>query len=235
MWVYIYDNNTEKELKNWFIWEYPERWHPWANTLLYFPLESNAVDVVNGVTLTSSWTTNYTTVGGVKSANFTKANFLYNTSVNWLPSWDVAKTMSVWIYAQGTNTFWVWIASYWADAEEPGSVFWLGLKPNSIDLVMTRAYSVSNEHSLTQDQRTNSVMTYSNSLWTLYVNGVSQVTWSETSPAYWSKVYIGQNLDWTSTASTFYGNLSNFILEDKARTATDILNYYNQTKSNYWL
>lgn len=24
MWVYIYDNNTEKELKNWFIWEYVE-------------------------------------------------------------------------------------------------------------------------------------------------------------------------------------------------------------------
>ena len=75
-------------------------WQPWANTLLYFPLENNAIDIVNNVSLTSSWTTNYTTVWGVQSAEFTKSNWLSNNNVSVIPQWDVAKTLSVWLYTK---------------------------------------------------------------------------------------------------------------------------------------
>ncbi len=208
-------------------------WQPWANTLLYFPLENDAIDVVNNVSLTSSWTTNYTTVGGVTSAEFTQSNYLYNNSVNIIPQWDVAKTFSVWAYIKWHNTSWGAILAIWGSGA--WETFWLWQYENDNDIIMSRSYSTSNRYTPTLNTWINFVMTYDNSVWTLYVNWQSQVTWNTTAPTSWNSFYISQHIWQTPTYYTFYWNLSNVILEDKERTAQEVSDYYNSTKSNYWL
>jgi len=222
----------EKELKNAYIGEYRV---PWSNTVAYFPLKEDAVDIKNNISLTSYGTTNYTTVWWVNSAEFTKSNWLYRTDVAWLPQWDVAKTLSIWIYPKWTKSFWTWIAQFWINSEQAWSICWFGFSPNTCDLLMTRGYSTSNTYTLTQNQWSNAVITYSNSVWTLYVNWIAQVTWNTTSPSWWTKIYVWSNIDGTNNTTTFYGNLSSFIIEDKSRTAQEVSDYYNSTKANYWL
>jgi hypothetical protein len=49
----------------------------------------------------------------------------------------------------------------------------------------------------------------------------------------WEVMRIGLH---SSTNTQWYQSyMSDFILESKARTAQEISNYYNKTKSNYWL
>jgi hypothetical protein len=227
---------AESDNKHYFI--YTESWgwwwQPWVNTLLYFPLVSDAVDTVNNVTLTSYWTTNYTEVWWVTSAEFTKSNYLYNDSVNVIPQWDVAKTFSVWAYIKWHNSSWTAMLSVWgAGAWE---TFWLWQYENNNDIVMSRSYSTSNRYTPTLNTWINFVMTYDNSIWTLYVNWQSQVTWNTTAPTSWNSFRISQHI-WQTGALiyTFYWNLSNVILEDKERTAQEVSDYYDLTKWNYWI
>jgi hypothetical protein len=48
----------------------------------------------------------------------------------------------------------------------------------------------------------------------------------------WVALTIGWSAVW---GRYFDGRLSNVIIEDKVRTAQDVADYYNLTKSNYWL
>ena len=207
-------------------------WHPSANTLLYFPLINNAVDSVNGVNLTSYWTTNYTTIWWIKSAEFTKSNWLYNTSVNIIPQWNVEKTFSVWAYIKWWNSWWQWFVQCWSSWT--WNVFWLWLYTGKYTVVMTRYWSTSNEYTPTLNKWTNFIVTYKNSVWKLYVDWELKITWNTTAPTNWYNLYIGQNVEDSKTTWTFYWNISNVILENKEWTLADAQSYYNKTKSQYW-
>lgn len=207
---------------------------PWANTVLYFPLTSDAVDIVNNISLTSSGTTNYTTVWWVTSANFTRDNCLYNANVSWLPQWDVAKTISLWAYITAWFVWWAWIVLYGTDAA--WKVFWLSWYSNSNDIILTKWWSVSSEYTPTRNVWSNYIFTYSpENKRVLYVNGTAVVTWSETAPTEWTKFYIGANIDSELARLGYKWNLSNVILENKERTAQEVSDYYNQTKWDYWV
>ena len=219
-------NGVEKQVR-------PKTRNPWANTLLYFPLENNAIDTVNNVSLTSSWTTNYTTVWWVKSAEFTKSNWLYNNNVNVIPQWDVAKTFSLWLYTKWSNQGWSGIAQIWS--AWAWNVFWLWNYTWTANLIMTRYWSVSNTYTPTLNTWTHIVATYNNSIWKMYANWSLVVTWNTTAPTSWYSLYIWQNAWETYVAGTYYWNISSVILELWEWTAQDVLDYYNQTKSNYWL
>jgi hypothetical protein len=70
----------------------------------------------------------------------------------------------------------------------------------------------------------------------IYINGVNVWSMSATgTPDFWTNndIYIWSNEDWTT--SLFYWLMSNLIIEDKEWSATDVSNYYNSTKSLYWL
>ena len=95
--------------------------------------------------------------------------------------------------------------------------------------------------------------------WLSYIPSVSNSWHQYTVTLDWSntKLYVDWVLQWTAslpwmTASTTYFRLNNahgvsgtqytsedklseLIFENKQWTATEVLNYYNQTKSNYWL
>jgi hypothetical protein len=212
----------------------PSWWQPWSNTIAYFPLESDSTDIIHNVSLTSYWTTNYTTVWWVKSAEFTKSNWLYNSNFSYVPQWDISKTLSFWMYIKWGNGWWQGIAQIWENSA--WKLFWVWCYNWTSLIIMTRYGSTSWTYTPTLNTRTNMVATYSNSTWKLYANWVLQVTWSNTTaPTSWYNLYIWQNIWDTSTLLTYYWNLSKVIFESIPRTATQVSEYYNQTKSNYWL
>lgn len=223
------DGVTEKQIR-------PAWWKPWANTLLYFPLENDAIDVVNSVSLTSSWTTNYTTVGWVKSAEFTKLNWLYNNNVAVLPQWDVAKTISMWTYIKGKNIGRYWFVMFWTNSS--WATFWISWKENTDNICLSRWWSISSEYTPSQNTWINLVCTYdTTNKWRLYSNGnqTPVITWNTTAPTQWTSIYVWASIWNTETRQTMYWNLSNVIIENKVRTAQEVEDYYNQTKWNYWL
>lgn len=226
--ITIRPNGTEMQIR-------PTWWTPWANTILYFPLENDAIDVANNVSLTSSWTTNYTTVGWVKSAEFTKSNWLYNNSVAILPQWDVAKTLSMWIYMKGKNAGRYWPVMFWTDAQ--WQTFWIAWYINTDNICLTRWWSTSSVYTPAQNTWINLICTYSPSnKRNLYVNWNSTpiITWNTTAPTEWNLLCIGSSIGmWAS--EQFYWNLSNVIIENKERTTQEVSDYYNLTKWNYWL
>lgn len=220
------------KLKRATIWRERQGRQPWANTIAYFPLKTDAVDVANNITLTSSGTTNYTTVWWVQSAEFTKSNWLYNDNVATVPQWGVAKTWNFWMYIKWSSTNRGWVAQmwWWSAAWD---VFWIWCYTWTSNLVMTRNYSTSSTYTPTLNTWSNVAVTYYNSSWKMYVNGTLQVTWSETAPTNWNKLYLWQNVWSSSTNNTYYWNLSRVIIENKEWTAQDVLNYFNETKWDY--
>lgn len=225
--IYIGTNQVRPEL---------EPWTPWANTFAYFPLKNDATDVIHNIALTSEWTTNYTTVWGVKSAEFTKSNWLYDNNFSYIPQWDYSKTLSCWLYVKWGNISWGGIVAVWWDTV--WSVFWIGAYSWSYSIIMTRNGSTSTAYTPTLNTWINVIATYNNSDWKMYINGNWYTTWGNTTaPTSWNNLYLWQNI-WASILvnnQTFYWNMSEVILEDKERTPQEVANYYNQTKSTYWL
>lgn len=220
----------EKEMQNAYIGEV---WTPWSNTIAYFPLKDDAVDIKNNISLTSNGTTNYTNVWWVKSAEFTKSNWLYNNNVSYVPQWDVAKTFSLWLYTKWSNQGWQGIATIWNIWA--WNIFWLWNYNWTANIIMTRYWSTSNAYTTTLNTWTHIVVTYNNSTWKMYANWNLVVTWNTTAPTNWYNLYIWQNVGDTWALSTYYWNISNVILELWEWTAQEVANYYNTFKSNYWL
>ena len=210
-------------------WNYP--YVPTANTVAYYPLTSVSQlqdmswhnhTLVNKNNLVSFWT-NY----WVSCAYFpwNSANYLFVDNPTYLPSWNAARTMSIWGYFVGSTNvdslmmFWgqwstrqlCWLFVY---------QWWVYFAWYSAD---TSRYTFSKNvwHLVT--------MTYDWSTVRLYLDGSLQgsigTTLSTTTPLFW--------IWWHWSTHYWYWWLSDAIVENKVRTATEITNYYNATKSIY--
>lgn len=208
---------------------WPEPRTPWANTLAYYPLNSTTTvndKSGNGYNLTNN--------GGV-TFNSLWATFSSNKWLSWsnfaqMPTRNSNRTYSIW-FKQSSS---IGTANY---------VFSMGSFV-SLELVALSIYNNSN----------NAYIDYWNGSIALgYVPTLNR--WHNavfTNDGNWQKLYIDGVLKWTSTktlattnsvilwmgdASQFYFNwgMSEFIVENKARTAQEVAYYYNQTKSTYWI
>jgi hypothetical protein len=87
-----------------------------VNTVLYFPLTSDAVDTIAWVSLSNGWwTVSYTTPTwlSISCAYFSSAWYLYkDTATSQLPTWASARTISGWVNFESDSRSWV--ANYWA-------------------------------------------------------------------------------------------------------------------------
>mgnify|MGYP002522910414 CR=1 FL=1 len=207
------------------------KWKPWANTIAYYPLKENANDYSwNSRNLTNSWITfgenNWVDCGYFSGS---ACAYLSSSLFTWNPSFTVsfyAKMISAdryywrsyWFVGTGNSnySFWNFVQSStnWSKL----SVWWW-----SNDKVTT--YTVDNNwHHI--------VFTYSSWSWTVYVDGTSVYTGTRSPNIqdYRTVIWANPNL-----ADGFYGYMNEFIFEDKVRTTTEISNYYNNTKANYWL
>jgi len=234
---YVYEMPATPE--EWFIYyvipEPTPPFVPWANTIAYYPLKEDVLDY-SGNNNNWSWNPNSFTDG--------VANYSWNSTtmpVALVSSWTI--TVNVWFYQEaGAADFNKNISFLWQHTTQN---FWFSLKSNSYHDSLYHTYLLQ-------------------SGWSGYATTYSVSTTSSTPRIWWHNVvwmrdaskiylYLDGQYQWETTYSwlssnAFYmwydhwydgwawtGKLSQLIFENRIRTATEISNYYNQTKWNYWI
>ena len=216
-------------------WKWGESWwKPWSNTIAYYPLNWNVNDASgNGYNWTRQWTSHYETLSSwIQVASFPKDTSQVNyisSSLNTEP-----KTVSFWVkqdnYVTWSSLIWMVNAENWhwqlrfTDTSWTYYIKFYWWETNLAQVSIIWSW-------------TNIVLTMDNWTVNLYANWVLKwtLTWQTTSPS-WT-LYIGWNrYGWNNTNKrNLEWYMSEVILESVVWTATEISNYYNATKSNYWL
>lgn len=215
----------------------PAWWQPWANTIAWYPLDStNTINDKswNGYNLTNSWIT-FGTNWWVDCANMTTNVYAYSTSIP-LPSWNNARTISYWFYNTSNNndTYWCAYGSHWTGLFfAPRINGW-----NYSFMGYARDFNTSTSVPTWVWQLV--TLTYNWSTVVYYING-TKIYYSNLSlntTAVWNtrKFVIWCRLDASATPwnyVTWY--MSNMVLENVDWTEQEVSDYYDLTKSNYWL
>lgn len=200
------------------------KWQPWSNTIAYYPLNYDFTDKSwNWYNLTVSNAT-ISSVGEVPCAYYNWGR-AYNTSA----PVGTQRTLSAWVYNPWTS--WVIIWS-WANQT---SYYAIMLALSSWNIQISDFYSIGYAGTTpSQNARHHVVAVADNATMKVYLDGVLKASWthtrtdSSTGVSVWWKPYTDQYPD----LYTWY--ISNAIIENVAWSDSDILNYYNLTKWNYW-
>ena len=208
-------------------------WHPSANTLARYKLETDANDYSwNGRNLTNSWVL-FTTLNTVKCASMTWSWFFYRND-NPI-TWSSPFTAVSWFYNtqnasswQNAIAFWQW---WWTNA------FSIWIYP-STNKLMVWWWSNDRDTWLVIDKNKWYCVAMIHNSWTIkvYVNWTLIYTWTVNFNLYSNKTRIWcwvstQNPDW----DRFFWYLWDQVQETKAWSESDYLNFFNRTKRKYWL
>ena len=214
--VTIRPNGTEKQIR-------PAWWQPWANTVAYYPLNSTDTFYDKSwnnrnltVYQTPVYQSNYTDLTNwcfaIPNLTYSTCTVSFRCKRNWTQTWralvDMVSSNTFIRYRYGTN----WYTNF-----QKGLPSW------------------SWEQSLTNDiNRHLYTVTNNSSNCLVYLDETLKYTLSSfgTQTAAWSRIGTGRNGTSTNNPNIY---VSEFIIEDKVRTAQEIADYYNQTKWNYWL
>ena len=218
--IYMRQNGVEKQVR-------PATWNPWSNTIAYYPLTSTTTvnDMSgNNYNLTNTWWVTFVSYQWVNCAYYAGTWFLKNTSL----SYDKrAFTMQWWWYylrknANNTSFIRRW-PNLWAYIDRdtnnlrcsPWWIWWTVISSDSWWNLITVTYDW-------------------NVTMKLYLNWTLIWTKTDTSPSTWWWLSVW-NANINSTTDYWYWWISEVIIENKVWTATEVSNYYNLTKSKYWL
>lgn len=227
--VYLYQNNTEKILKNAYIGEYG--WKPWSNTLFYSNWD-------NGTVTAKVWTiTNYWWI--IAKQSWTNVLYISWTNVTRI---DIPTLYDKWTWNYHYN---VWLKVGTSNFTAINYNNWY----SQIAITQGTSWTI---HAWVVEANLwwGSWYSFNSTIWVFHNVAINYLWW-------WTcDVYIDWVFKWTSTnTQTGYGNTWSWqwfgvdsskystwnwyvwanIVEDKVRTADEISTYYNQTKSNYWL
>jgi len=210
-------------------------WQPWVNTIARWKLDWDTTDSVNNVYDMADrvWSMSYWTLSWWEQYWIFDGNtVLVSTSV---PTWTKG-TMSAWIYKSSTAEWiilWQCTDTNNSDAyvtsivKQDQLTFWIPWWPDK-----SRSYTMSlntwHHVVFTQDWTNLSV----------YVDWVQ--LWTEAQSGWfnyhnWNILCIWGQARGTQSYGKLTWNLSNVIIESEARSLSDIQNYYDQTKSLYWI
>jgi len=223
-------------------------WHPSANTLARYPLTSSSTIYDrswNGRTLTNNWT-QFWTYWWIDCAYFQRTNskkLYWTLPLTWNQnftinvyikrSWDWTISWNVW-----TQIFVLWNiwSSWWC--------FWTAINNWSSEVEyknMYKNYTRWNDKNSSYTNTLNvwrmitvinngwNIKMYEN--WVLINNNSISFNINSTNFTIWSFPSTTGSWDYQS----FYWYMSEFIVENKVRTLSEIQAYYNKTKSKYWL
>lgn len=228
MIVYLGSNELKKvylgntEIKKIYVGDklvFPKDRQPSANTLAYFPFESDWLDVLWNYALSNTWTQQTLWRRFTSQSLFTSTPTNVNTAVVRL------KLNSIWTanYVQVMRCITRNLCFYiqW-NTNNP--CFWIYIQPNSYEwwshLIWTwQRYLIG----ITRSK------SWSTTTLKWYVNGVeypifSWWTPSDTPESNWL-IFSNQSLNI---------DLSRFIMEKSTRTQNDFQEYFDKFKSNYW-
>lgn len=206
-----------------------EWWQPWANTIAYYPLDTDFNDASgNWFNLTGSnwaiiWTLNW-----VSCLDLTASNSYVSWTVSWLPQWSSVRTNMLWIYG---NASWQnpWY-QYWTSSFNQADVLF---NLNPIGWSQYWGSMMSSTYGQWAWHHVAVVIKWTWSAWQeLYIDGQLATSWTMTVNTNWTTLYLGR-CTWDGTYLDGY--ISKFIVENKVRTAQEVADYYNQTKWNYGL
>ena len=246
MGLFLWDSEPSKifvgdtPISKVFLWDTQVRpsgwwgWQPWANTIAYYPLTSTTTtsdESGNGNTLTNR-NVSFWTYQWVSCASFNGSSSRLNSTIAETPQWAAVRTVLWYCYNNH--------ATYTEGTDEIIFVSWQ--TGSTWKMFKVAVYNDNNwiqqrwddyEFSQTiREQRWCGAVVYDGTKFTFYVNWVSQWDWTNTPVTSWTSFYIG----WSNKAWwRWSGYISNVIFENKAWTAQEITDYYNSTKSNYWL
>lgn len=229
---------VQKEIKAVYLWTTKVRpsqpFTPWANTLVYFPFESDALDHSwNWHTLNTSWT---------QESIWRRFNtqVTYTSTINQLANFV---------------SFRMKIYNYWG---------WWRWQCNQVDIFANKWYLsyVAYNWWISTTTTYDKVRFVYNSSWDEYSYGLNSSTWQWYhiamcySNPWWAWCFInGSKYQFTTSTNSYsetlpvsnatfisnWGNtkldvaLSDVIAETTARSDADVLAYFNATKSKYWV
>lgn len=243
-WIFLWDTAPSKifvgdtQVSKVFVWDTQVRptwwggWQPWPNTIAYYPLTANANDTVNGnnmtadalITFSSDWA--YFPSGTTRSFAWMLEPNTINITATW--TWTIVwwqKTLGViqgdarWLDLQYSSGSFNRIFTAWSNASYGfhDTSIWFGSMPQ-----------------LTTNRYLNGI-TIDNGVVIAFANGneLTGATWTINTALSYSFIRWGQEW-WMWANRALYWYLKDIIIEDKKWTATEMYNYFEQTKWNYW-
>lgn len=236
-WVSQWTSEKAKEAKAVYLWENkvrPTGYYPWANTLAYYKFDWNLNDSSgNGRNLSLAWwsVTYWAESQWGKYAYMDSSTYTNNYAS--MPYNSTNYTINRW-YKRVWSVSW----NYWIIADfHTGNNYFPRLKVqnSAIWFIVSR----SDVSASGTDSWNNYCISISNWTATCYRNWTQVASYSVNSFS-WNLQYFRLNTVWYQNMWYYYnytgiGRLSEFILENKARAAQEVADYYNSTKWNYWL
>ena len=220
--VYLWGTEVSKI----FLWDKqvrPAGWKPWANTVAYYPL--NSTDTYydkswNNYNLTPYWTPSYTsTYVDLTSGCLKIPNLTYSTcTVSFWCKRNWTQISRALVDMASSDTFIrFWYGTSWYINFQKSLPSW-SWEQNLVYDTNRHLYTVTNDS-------TGCIV---------YLDGSYKYTLASfgTQTSAWSSIWTGWNGTSTKNPNIY---VSNFIIENKARTADEISEYYNRSKANYWL
>lgn len=211
----------------------PAGWTPWENTVLYLPLEDDTTDHSQyNRAITQSWAVTKADIGYLFARPWSWENALKCSDTIATLVWSFPYTVSLWGKMQAS-----WTAIlFWGSAYNQWWTNYLINSSNNKIRVGQEPSHLLNWYDVNQIWNWWNYYTfieYSNKS-EVYQNG--QLVITDTAQS--SRVlpsFLWWILQYPDSTSNTWMYWSNFIIENKARTAQEVADYYNSTKSNYWL
>lgn len=220
--ILVWQNWVEKQIRpSWY------NWQPTANTLFYYPFEDNTTDAKWNTSL--SWGT------------YTKQNIWYLCAWN---SWSTTNAIT----ASDSIKSWLLTMLSWVNVQNKGSSSWSNwaqvmFMPNGNSSYCYYLYSIWSNLFFSRTSNTSDMYTWATlptNSWHLLVLKVSSswASWYIDGTEYPIFSWYGywawyENIHlWRSWTQVIH---SHVIWENRTRTTQEIQNYYNQTKSYFWL
>ena len=243
MWLFIWDSQPSKifvgdtPISKVFLWDTqvrPSGWQPWSNTIYYLPLDADLLDHSwNGYTFTPTGTVNLVNNKANIPVCYINRGSLEVPS-NTYTFWSDDFTVSYWVnIPTDQDTYYRWVL--WFNTSNYGSMvlnyefnqWYIWSWPFTWDVAVSYPTIKDTWVHFVTVRNWSTFTTYSN--WVLYNTATSTSfsvwQWS------WTVLWIGR---WQNVViKNLY--ISNFIIENKARTAEEVADYYNQTKWDYWI
>lgn len=206
---------------------------PWENTIAYYPLDSQSALLDkswNWYNLTKNWNITFGENQGVNCANYMNWGYLYNTSI-WISNNVITFNFRVWCSNTTTShystRFSLWtvrwrMLSWRYNSKHNGSKYvsiWELWQPES--LVPWDVW----------EARHHIACVWNWSWWILYIDW-NQITTTWVSSYTKSEFYIWKN---PNDDEYLIGYISKMIVENKARTQSEVQEYYEKTKKKYGL